>query len=75
MTKNNSNLTFELTSLREQVENARADAIAEFQMSVAYYDDLGAEFNEGFRLFRAQASELYKESRTLVWIFLESKLI
>lgn len=74
MTKNNSNLTFELTSLREQVKNARADAVAEFQMSVAYYNELGAEFNEGFRLIRAQASELYKESRTLVWIFFKFKL-
>ena len=42
--------------------------------SVAYYDELGAEFNEGFRLFRAQASELYKESRTLVWIFFQVQI-
>ena len=60
--RENSELKFELTSLLEQVENARADAVVEFQTLAVYYNELGVQFNEGFNHFRVQALELFKDS-------------
>lgn len=60
--KENLKITFELTSLCEQVENFRVDAVSEFQTSTEYYDEMGVQFNEGFRHFHIQALKLLKDS-------------
>ena len=60
--KENQRIRSELTSLREQVENARVDSVSEFQTIVEYYDEIGVQFNEGFKHFRIQALELFKDS-------------
>ena len=44
LTKENSNLVTELVALCEHVERIKADAIAEFQTSQPYFDELGDQF-------------------------------
>ena len=44
------------------MENARVDSVSEFQTIVEYYDEIGVQFNEGFKHFRIQALELFKDS-------------
>ena len=44
LTKENSNLVTELVALCEHVERIKADAIAEFQASQPYFDELGDQF-------------------------------
>ena len=39
--KENSNLKIELTALREHMDKVKAKVVVEFQVSQAYYDEMG----------------------------------
>ena len=52
----------ELAALREHIEDAKAEAIAKFQLSQAYFDKLGADFGECFHHFRERATILFLDS-------------
>lgn len=43
----NTNLTTKLTTLREQMEQAKADAMADYQTSQPFYNELGGLYGDG----------------------------
>ena len=46
--KAKTNLTTELATLREQMERAKADAMAGLQISQPYYEECGGFYGDGF---------------------------
>lgn len=57
--KENSNLKSELMGLCEYMDKAKVEAIAEFQTSQTYFDEMGAMYGDDFKDFRKQAILLY----------------
>ena len=49
----------ELTTLREHVDNAKADAMEEFKDSQPFFNELGVQYGEGFKGFRKQTILLF----------------
>lgn len=52
----NAILTAEVTSLRESMDKAKADAIEEYKNSHPFFNLLGSQYGEGFEDFRKQAA-------------------
>ena len=46
-------------ALREYVDKAKVEAVAEFQTSQNYFDKMGTMYGDGFEDFRKQAILLY----------------
>ena len=59
LAKANTNLTTELAALREQIEQAKADSVAEYQTSQPFYDELGGLYDDGFEDCLKQVVALY----------------
>ena len=57
--KENSNLRTELNALREHVDKVKDEAIAEFQTSQAYIDEIGIQYGNDFEDFHKQAILLF----------------
>lgn len=57
--KVNTNLVTELTALRKQIDQVKANAIAKFQTSKPYFDELGVQYGDRFKDFHKQATFLF----------------
>lgn len=58
-TKANTNLTTELATLHEQMEQVKVDAMAGFRTSQLYYDECGSFYGDGFDDYLKQVAALY----------------
>ena len=65
----NAILTAEVTSLRESIDKAKANAVEEYKDLQPFFNLLGSQYGEGFEDFRKQAIALFP-----TWIFHSSRL-
>ena len=54
LTDANAILTAEVTSLRESLDRAKADAVEEYKDLQPFFNFLGSQYDEGFEDFRKQ---------------------
>ena len=54
LTDANAILTAEVTSIRESLDKAKADAVEEYKDLQPFFNLLGSQYNEGFKDFRKQ---------------------
>nr|POE54779.1 hypothetical protein CFP56_47615 [Quercus suber] len=59
LVKSNTNLMTELTTLHEQMEQVKANDVAEYQTSQPFYDELGGLYGDGFEDGLKQVTALY----------------
>ena len=59
LAKANTNLMTKLAALREQMEQAKVDAMARFRISQPYYDECGGFYGDGFDDYLKQVAALY----------------
>ena len=59
LVKSNTNLMTELTILHEQMEQVKANAVAEYRTSQPFYDELGGLYGDGFEDGLKQVATLY----------------
>lgn len=55
----NAILTAEVTSLRESIDKAKANAVEEYKDLQPFFNLLGSQYGEGFEDFRKQAVALF----------------
>lgn len=55
----NAILTAEVTSLRESIDKAKANAVEEYKDLQPFFNLLGSQYGEGFEDFRKQAIALF----------------
>lgn len=56
LTEANAILTAEVTSLRESMDKAKADAIEEYKNSHPFFNLQGSQYGDGFEDFKKQAA-------------------
>lgn len=59
LVKSNTNLTTELTTLHKQMEQVKANAVAQYQTFQPFYDELGGFYGDGFEDGLKQDATLY----------------